>query len=152
MPSVLLEGLRPTLGVGGGWMWPKNPSSRTDLNLTHLQPQADSELEKRLLPGTLHKVLPCVLGALNSALLLLTSCVSSGKLLNLSESHFPQNTNWGFHSQWFIPSKNLICWVETQESLSCQQRHRTELVLKSKMDVTLPSPPTKTVSSKFWQF
>lgn len=103
--------------VGSAWMWHQNSASKTDLNLTHVQPQNESELEKLLLLGTLHRVLPHVLGALNSDSLSLIRCTSSSKLLNLSEPHFPLNTDLGFHSQEFISSKNLIDSEETWQGL-----------------------------------
>lgn len=107
---------------------------------THVQLQEDSELEKMFLFGIHHKVLPSVLGALNSDSLLLTSCVSSSKLLKLSELHFPESTDWGFHSQEFMPSKNLMGCEEIQEGLPGPQKHRMRLVLKSKVDAKTSQP------------
>lgn len=104
-------------GVGCAWMWHQNPTSKADLNLTHVQPQDESELEKLVWIGSLHRVLPCVLGTLSSDSVSLTRCASSSNLLNLSEPHFPPNTDLGCYSQEFISSKNLIDSEETQQDL-----------------------------------
>lgn len=113
-----------------------SPISRTDLNLPRIQPQEESELEGKLLPGTLiHRfLLSCVFGTLISDSSSFISCVFSGKLLNLSEPRFSQKTDFVFHSQEFIPSKNLAYCEETL------LRHGVGLVLKSTVGVKIAKP------------
>lgn len=104
-----------------------SPISKTDLNLPHTQPQEESELETKLLPGPhLRRFLPSwTFGTLSSDLLSLISCVSWGKLLNLSEPHLPQKTDFVFHDQKCIPPENRTDREETQAGLLGLQRHGT---------------------------
>lgn len=130
-------------GVGGAGIWhervqslrqiwiylifnpKKNPSLRKSSCLQHLS--IDSYCPVWLVPPTLD-------------LLSLICCVFSGKLLNLSESCFPQKTDFIFHSHSFWNSDWQ--WGGPEDVLGVQKL-QMELVLKNSGCSTFHTLPSR---------
>lgn len=80
------------------------------------QPQGESELEKPLLLGTLQSLALCVWRSELCFTVTHSLCVLKQATKPLWAS-LSSNTDWGFHSQEFISSKNLIDSEETWQGL-----------------------------------